>query len=36
MEAHSNIVEPGYNVIDLRDASYIASDILWYHVISHC
>jgi hypothetical protein len=29
-------VEPGYNDVDLRDVSSIASDILWFQLISHC
>jgi hypothetical protein len=29
-------VKPGYNDIGLHNTSFIASDILWYHLIPHC
>jgi hypothetical protein len=32
----THTVEPGYNDIGLCDTSSVASDILWYQLISRC
>jgi len=33
---NGQIMKPGYNDTGKWDTSSIASDILWYHTITHC